>query len=106
MSVAGTFFGIKLCRKEARESWLWLQLLGPGETGLKREREQLAGEADELKRIFATIQAKVTPSNRCLLLLDTCYLSLAAGSAGCRSDQITYQNTPTKMALSATLKVG
>ena len=31
---------------------------------------------------------------------------LALLSAGCRSDQSTYQNTPTQMALSATLKVG
>jgi four helix bundle protein len=52
------FYRIKLCRKEARESWLWLQLLEPGEADVKREREQLTREADELKRIFATIAGK------------------------------------------------
>ncbi len=53
------FYRIKLCRKEARESWLWLQLMEPGATEpLKHERDQLAQEADELKRIFAAIAGK------------------------------------------------
>jgi four helix bundle protein len=53
------FYRIKICRKEARETVLWLRLLNCG-TGaaLRKEREQLAAEADELKRIFSSIAAK------------------------------------------------
>lgn len=53
------FFRIKICRKEARESWLWLRLLELGETKQHcSERDRLCGEADELKRIFSTIAGK------------------------------------------------
>jgi four helix bundle protein len=53
------FYRIKICRKEARESGLWLRLLGSGtNTELDRARIGLAAEADELKRIFSAIAAK------------------------------------------------
>lgn len=53
------FFHIKLCRKEARESCLWLRLLELGETSnYATERSRLCIEADELKRIFSAIAGK------------------------------------------------
>lgn len=53
------FFRIKVCRKEARESCLWLRLLELGETSLHAaERGRLCIEADELKRIFSAIAGK------------------------------------------------
>jgi four helix bundle protein len=53
------FYRIKVCKKEARESGLWLRLveLGPDAT-LTEERDRLVKEADELKLIFAAIAAK------------------------------------------------
>ncbi|HVT72038.1 MAG TPA: four helix bundle protein [Lacunisphaera sp.] len=50
------FYRIKVCRKEARESGLWLRLLrlDPDST-LAAEVEKLVAEASELKRIFASI---------------------------------------------------
>jgi four helix bundle protein len=53
------FYRIKVCRKESRESGLWLRLLeiaGPPELG--NERDSLVNEADELKRIFSSIAGK------------------------------------------------
>jgi len=53
------FYRIKVCRKEARESGLWLRLINVGQLdGLLSEREKLATEADELKRIFSAIAGK------------------------------------------------
>lgn len=53
------FYRIKICRKEARESNLWLRLLQLAESDpLHSERIGLAAEADELKRIFSAIAAK------------------------------------------------
>jgi four helix bundle protein len=53
------FFRIKVCRKEARESGLWLRMLDLGtRTALDSCRVELANEADELKRIFQAIAAK------------------------------------------------
>ena len=53
------FYRIKVCRKEARESGLWLRLLQlPDAAPLRGERDPLAAEADELKRIFSAIAAK------------------------------------------------
>jgi four helix bundle protein len=47
------FYRIKVCRKEARESGLWLSLLEVGAAPeLLAERTLLADEADQLKRIF------------------------------------------------------
>lgn len=53
------FYRIKVCRKEARESGLWLRLLevGPDVENLEA-RDRLATESDELKRIFSAIAAK------------------------------------------------
>jgi four helix bundle protein len=53
------FYRIKLCRKEARESGLWLQLIsvGPDRT-VAFERDRLVREAEEMKRIFSAIAGK------------------------------------------------
>lgn len=50
------FYRIKLCRKEARESGLWLRLVR-AEESQETERAVLVQEADELKRIFSAIAA-------------------------------------------------
>jgi four helix bundle protein len=53
------FFRIKICRKEARESALWLRLLETGsDAALDQERHALAREAGELTRIFSSIAGK------------------------------------------------
>ena len=53
------FYRIKGCRKEARESGRWLRLAEiAGEATLALERDRLAAEADELKRIFSAIAGK------------------------------------------------
>lgn len=53
------FYRIKLCRKEARESWLWLRLISTaGEKQSEEQRQALVTEAHELKLIFATIASK------------------------------------------------
>ncbi|HEY0863191.1 MAG TPA: four helix bundle protein [Lacunisphaera sp.] len=53
------FYRIKVCRKESRESGLWLALLETGpEPAMESERKHLVQEADELKRIFQSIAGK------------------------------------------------
>jgi four helix bundle protein len=53
------FYRVKVCRKEARESVLWLRLIDVGSDELRTaERQALLIEADELKRIFSAIAAK------------------------------------------------
>ena len=53
------FYRIKVCRKEARESQLWLRLLDTGpQLFLSQERDALVTEGDELKRIFSAIAGK------------------------------------------------
>lgn len=53
------FYRIKVCRKEARETALWLRLLNCGSsTILKTDRECLVTESEELKRIFSSIASK------------------------------------------------
>jgi len=53
------FYRIKVCRKESRESGLWLRLLDVGsDESLIKERVALGQEADELKRIFSSIAGK------------------------------------------------
>ncbi len=48
-----------MCKKEARESGLWLRLVELGQDApLTEERDRLVKEADELKLIFAAIAAK------------------------------------------------
>ena len=50
---------IKICRKEAKESCYWLELLHIGEKpGLATERRALMGEATELMKIFGAIVRK------------------------------------------------
>ena len=46
---------IGICRKEARETKLWLRLLAAAEPDLKTEARKLWQEAKELHLIFATI---------------------------------------------------
>jgi four helix bundle protein len=53
------FYRIKVCRKEARESSLWLRLHSAGSApALTAEKDRLAMEAEELKRIFSSIAGK------------------------------------------------
>jgi four helix bundle protein len=53
------FYRIKISRKEARESALWLRLLQIANTDpLNAERNLLIDEAGELKRILSAIAAK------------------------------------------------
>jgi four helix bundle protein len=53
------FFRIKVCRKEARESGLWLRLVDVGDDAASAEEcERLVTEANELKLIFAAIAEK------------------------------------------------
>ena len=57
------FFRVRICRKEARESGLWLRLLELGEDGeMMKRRIALMREANELKKIFAAIAAKDDPT--------------------------------------------
>ncbi len=50
---------IKICRKEAKETEYWLQLLDTGgEVGLENEKENLIKEAIELRKIFGSILKK------------------------------------------------
>ncbi|HVZ64319.1 MAG TPA: four helix bundle protein [Lacunisphaera sp.] len=53
------FYRIKICRKESRETGLWLRLLHLGTDGpLTMERDDLVHEADQLNRIFSAIAGK------------------------------------------------
>lgn len=53
------FYRVKVSRKEARESALWLQLLQLGTNeALIQERARLFAEAEELRRILSAIAAK------------------------------------------------
>jgi four helix bundle protein len=53
------FYRIKMCRKEARESQLWLELLAePEASGSAEELDRLIDEANQLTRIFASIAKK------------------------------------------------
>jgi four helix bundle protein len=55
-------FRIKICRKEAKESRLWLNLLQISELELDQVRKDLAIESGELIRIFTSIISKNPPS--------------------------------------------
>ena len=48
---------VKICRKEAKESCLWLNLAEP-EDSAKGEQESLIQEAEELRKIFSSILDK------------------------------------------------
>ncbi len=53
------FFRIKVCRKEARESQLWLELLAEESSESNAEElDRLIDEANQLTRIFASIAKK------------------------------------------------
>ncbi|MDO8648936.1 MAG: four helix bundle protein [Candidatus Peregrinibacteria bacterium] len=52
------YFRIKICRKEAKESRLWLRLMDV-EGDLSSQRDQLVHEVTELMRIFGAIIKKV-----------------------------------------------
>mgnify|MGYP000592654353 CR=1 FL=1 len=53
------FYRIKMCRKEARESQLWLELLAEsGASDTVEELDRLIDEANQLTRIFASIANK------------------------------------------------
>lgn len=59
------FYRIKVCRKEARESGLWLQLLDVGtDAALWADRSRLVVEAEELKRIFSSIAGQDDTGDR------------------------------------------
>jgi len=49
---------IKISRKEAKESALWLKLLDIGHKGHEKERQRLIQEATELMMIFGSILRK------------------------------------------------
>lgn len=48
---------IRICRKEAKESGLWLNLAEP-DNSAKKEQELLIKEAEELRKIFSSILDK------------------------------------------------
>jgi four helix bundle protein len=50
---------VKIARKEAKESRLWLRLLEPAQNGMREEQQILMQEAAELCKIFTTILNKV-----------------------------------------------
>ncbi len=53
------FHRIKICRKEAKESRLWLRLVDTGNNQeIETERKALIGEATELMKIFGSIVEK------------------------------------------------
>lgn len=54
-------FRIKVCRKEAKESILWLDLIEINDK-MNIERERLVNEATELMKIFGAIISKVENS--------------------------------------------
>ncbi len=57
------FHRIKICRKEAKESRLWLRLCEVGDSKiLQSEQQLLIQEAIELTKIFSAISAKLVVS--------------------------------------------
>ena len=56
-------FRFKICRKEARESRYWLNLLYSSKSDLAKERERLVDEATQLVKIFTTIVKKIEGSD-------------------------------------------
>src|SRR3989338_1314250 len=49
------FHKIGLCRREAKESKYWLELIGHSEARYRSEADRLSDEAFQLANIFATI---------------------------------------------------
>lgn len=59
MSRKDFFYRLKVCRKEARESQLWLELLTEDvDASLAEEMDRLIDEANQLTRIFSSIVKK------------------------------------------------
>jgi four helix bundle protein len=53
-------FRLKICKKEAKESCLWLSLIDCHDSdSLESEREKLIQESTELVRIFSSIVKKL-----------------------------------------------
>ena len=50
---------VKICRKEAKESRYWLNLLEVGGEDIEKKRQSLLNEATELMKIFGAIVEKV-----------------------------------------------
>ncbi|QQR83602.1 four helix bundle protein [Candidatus Peregrinibacteria bacterium] len=51
-------YRIRICRKEFKESSLWLRLIDAEENELKKEQELLQDEINELRKIFNAIYNK------------------------------------------------
>ncbi|TSC93662.1 MAG: hypothetical protein Athens101428_593 [Candidatus Berkelbacteria bacterium Athens1014_28] len=49
---------VKICRKESKESKLWLRLLYIDNHALSKKRNELVQESDELMKIFGSIVRK------------------------------------------------
>ncbi|HLA69412.1 MAG TPA: four helix bundle protein [Bacteroidota bacterium] len=54
-------FRIKICRKESKESRLWIRLIRCPDD-MQEERQWLFGEATELMKIFGAILTKISKS--------------------------------------------
>src|SRR3989344_7083784 len=54
---------IKICRKESKESILWLRLIDIDDKSLDRDRRTLAEEATQLMKIFSSIVIKSEARN-------------------------------------------
>jgi four helix bundle protein len=50
---------VKICRKEAKESWYWLKLIEVNDEGAEKQRQLLIQEATEPMKIFGTILEKM-----------------------------------------------
>jgi len=59
LSMKDSIYRKKICRKEAKESRLWLRLIETGNsTDIENERICLINESDELLKIFGSIICK------------------------------------------------
>jgi|AntRauTorckE6833_2_1112554.scaffolds.fasta_scaffold18157_2 four helix bundle protein len=60
-------YRLRICKKEARESGLWLRLISdcnPIDEDIHRALDDLISETRELVKIFVTIIRKKTPTNQ------------------------------------------
>ncbi|MEK7625212.1 MAG: four helix bundle protein [Patescibacteria group bacterium] len=57
-------FRIRICRKEAKETYYWLQLMIEANSNFKDRIEVLMRETGELIKIFAAIALKVKVNSR------------------------------------------
>lgn len=57
-------YRVKICRKEAKESRLFLRLIDISDkAGLEKERDRLINEATELMKIFGSMIVKIEKKN-------------------------------------------